>query len=77
MKNKQIDLMSLDSQSVFQLRATARQLKLQKVAEKSGKQISDEIGNLLKGYLAGEGACHTYVHKRGQTGINNFLISSI
>ena len=73
MKKKQIDVMNLDSLTVTELKATARQLKLKKVGDKSGKQISDEIANLVEGYVAGQGACHTYIHKRGQTGTDNVV----
>ena len=54
MKKKEIDIMHLDAMTVPDLKTVAQKLKLSKVADKSGKQLSDEINNLCKGYMAGQ-----------------------
>ena len=46
--------MHLDAMTVPDLKTVAQKLKLSKVADKSGKQLSDEINNLFKGYMAGQ-----------------------
>ena len=54
MKKREIDILNVEAMSVSELKALAKKLHLKQVADKSGKQISHEVNNLFKVYMAGQ-----------------------
>ena len=62
-----IDILAVEEMNKTELVTIAREVGIA-IADKSAVVLRDELKNMSKHVLAGQGACHGYTIKRGRTG---------
>ena len=62
------DILSIDNLNAEDLKILGRKISLKNIGQKSGEMIRNELKNMSKHLLAGQGPCHKYIVKRGRTG---------
>ena len=63
-----IDILNIDKLDLTELKSLGRELNLKKVGEKTGLILRNELINMSKHFMSGQGPCHSYTVKRGRTG---------
>ena len=63
-----IDILNIDKLDVTELKSLGRELNLKKVGDKTGLILRNELINMSKHFMSGQGPCHAYTVKRGRTG---------